>query len=126
MITPNPATPLILILEEVEEIRDGIESLLAVTGYRVEPARAEPDAILKAKQQSPDLILISPGDSSADLLRKAYRIRQQANLPKTVPVVNFCCEEVAEGEEVNLGNNVYLAHLANFDQLRAFLRQLLF
>jgi hypothetical protein len=33
--------PLILVVENVEEIRDGIEKRLAADGYRVEPARQQ-------------------------------------------------------------------------------------
>ena len=39
--------PLILVVEDVEESRDGIEKLLAADGYRVDPARQEEDAVAK-------------------------------------------------------------------------------
>jgi CheY-like chemotaxis protein len=40
--------PLILVVEDVEETRDGIEKLLAADGYRVDPARQEEDAVTTA------------------------------------------------------------------------------
>src|SRR5215218_4507609 len=53
--------PLILVVEAVEETRDGIEKLLKTDGYRIEPARGEEDAVARAMRQAPDLILVSPG-----------------------------------------------------------------
>jgi hypothetical protein len=40
--------PLILMVEDVEETRVGIEKLLAADGYRVDPARQEEDAVTRA------------------------------------------------------------------------------
>src|ERR1043165_3310802 len=51
--------PVILVVEDVHETRDGIEKLLKVDGYRVMLARDELDAIESAQRQRPDLILVS-------------------------------------------------------------------
>ena len=117
---------LILVVEDVEEVRDGIEKLLKADGYRVEPARTIEEAILKAKHQPPDLLLVSLAGPTAGLIRATNRIRQEADLLKEeLPSVIFCIKEVAEGEEVAIEGNIYLTRLDNFNQLRAFLQRLL-
>lgn len=116
---------LILVVEDIEETRDGIERLLKVEGYRVEPARTMAEAIVRAKGEPPDLVLVSLGGSTSEVIGLSHQLRQEAPLAQEVPIVIFCIEEVAQGEEVAIGGNVYLTHLDNFNQLRAFVRHLL-
>ena len=117
--------PLILVVEDVEEIRDGIEKLLLVDGYRVEPARTLHEATLKALLQPPNLVLMCPAGPNAQVIQAARQIRQEAALDKSIPIVIFCVEEIPEGEEVAIGHNIYLTHLDNFNQLRVLLLRLL-
>jgi hypothetical protein len=42
-----------------------------------------------------------------------------------VPVVVFCVEEIAEGDEVAIGSNIHIARPDNFNQLRGLLARLL-
>ena len=121
----NEGSSLILVMEDIEETRDGIEKLLQADGYRVDPARNEEDAIRRARQECPDLILISPGGPGVDVSATARRVRQRAELSETVPVVIFCIETLAEGAEVQIGRNIYVTRPDNFDQLRDFLHRLL-
>ena len=51
----------ILVVEDVEETRYGIERLLTSSGYQVSTARDEEEAVLKASLQRPDLIVVSLG-----------------------------------------------------------------
>jgi len=126
VVTNKEISPLILAVEGTEETRDGIEKLLKADGYRVESARTVEDAILRAKREPPDLLLISLPGTTVRVIQLANRIRQEAGLLKEkVPVVMFCIEEVAQGEEVAIEGNIYLTRLDNFNQLRAFLRRLL-
>ena len=115
----------ILVANDVEETRDGIEKLLTADGYRVDPARNEDDAVDRACRQCPDLILVSLGGRPVDVVASAARIRQRAGLNSKVPVVVFCIPTVDEGAEVAIGSNVYVTRPDNFDQLRAFLGRLL-
>jgi hypothetical protein len=46
-------------------------------------------------------------------------------LGEHVPIVIFCVEDIAEGAEVSIGNNVYLTGPDDFNQLRALLNRLL-
>ncbi len=115
----------ILVIEDVEETRYGIERLLTASGYQVSTARDEEEAIQKANLHPPDLILISLGLDAVQALPVARRIRERAGLGEEVPVVIFCVASLNEGDEVAAGYNVYMTRPDNFDQLRAFLSRLL-
>jgi DNA-binding response OmpR family regulator len=117
--------PLILVVEDVEETRDGIEKLLVADGYRVEPARGEEDAVARATRKAPDLLLLSPGGAPAHVIPIARRVRDRAALSDQVPIVIFDDDSIAEGEELNIGDQVYLTRPDNFNQLRALLCRLL-
>jgi CheY-like chemotaxis protein len=117
--------PLVLVVEDVEETRDGIEQLLIADGYRVEPARSEDDAVARASRGCPDLILVSLAGSPTAVVAAAVRIRRRAGIDASVPVVVFCVPTIDEGAEIPLGRNVWATRPDNFDQLRALLGRLL-
>ncbi len=124
-MTPNrEQRSFILVIEDVEETRDGIERLLTASGYQVNTARDEEDAIQKARLHHPDLILISLALDAVRVLPVARRIRERAGLEEEVPVVVFCIASLNEGDEVAAGYNVYMTRPDNFDQLRALLSRL--
>ena len=124
MTKPNE-TLIILVVEDITETRDGIEKLLKADGYRVALARDERDAIESAQRQRPDLILVSLAGSPPDVIVAASRIRQRAAVGESVPVVVFCNQEIAEGDEVAIGHNVHVTRPDNFNQLRSLLTRLL-
>ena len=117
--------PIILVVEDVHETRDGIEKLLKVDGYRVELARDELDGIESAQRQRPDLILVSLAGLPSEVLGSGRRIRESAAAGDDVPLVIFCFDEIPEGAEVAIGNNVHIAQPDNFNQLRGLLSGLL-
>lgn len=112
-------------MEDVHETRDGIEKLLLADGYRVALARDETDAIENAQRKSPDLILLSLAGLPLEVVASARRIREDAGIADTIPVVVFCVGELCEGDEVSVGKNVHLTRPDNFNQLRAMLIRLL-
>ena len=116
--------PIILVVEDVHETRDGIEKLLKVDGYRVVLARDEFDGIESAQRQRPDLILVSLAGSPSDVLGSGRRIRESAAAGDEVPVVIFCYE-IPAGAEVAIDKNVHIAQPDNFNQLRGLLSSLL-
>jgi CheY-like chemotaxis protein len=120
----HPAA-VILVANDVEETRDGIEQLLSSDGYKVVAARDEDDAVSRARQRMPDLILVSLDGHPLEVIASAARIRQRARLGERIPVVLFCLPIVDEGDEVAIGRNVYVTRPDNFDQLRAFIGRLL-
>ena len=113
-----------LVVEDVEETRDGIEQLLVADGFRVEPARDEEDGVRRASACCPDLILVSLGGSPDDVVAAAVRIRRRAEIDIDVPIVVFCVPTIEEGAEICIGRNVWVTRPDNFDQLRALLARL--
>jgi CheY-like chemotaxis protein len=125
MYIENDVRLTILVVEDIEETRDGIEMLLKTDGYRVEAVRNERDAVESARRKRPDLILVSLGGTSRDVIATARHIRVRAELGNDVPVVVFCTIEVSKGAEVDIGQNVYATRPDNFNQLRNLLTRLL-
>ena len=125
MPNENDGSAIILVVHDVEEIRDGVAALLQSDGYRVDPARNEEEAVSKAKCAPPDLVLVSLGESDADVMVISRRIRDRAGLSEGIPLVIFCVSSVAEGAEVELANRTYFTRPDDFDQLRRFLAGLL-
>jgi len=121
----NHSGPIVLVADDVEENRDGIEQLLSSDGYRVVSARNEDDAVDRARRRRPDLILVSLGGPPVDVVASAWRIRTRARLTPIVPVVIFCVPVLEEGAEVAIGSNIYVTRPDNFDQLRALIGRLL-
>ncbi len=125
MIKGDSNNPLILVVEDVHETLDGIEKLLKGDGYRVALARDEEDAVESARRQPPSLILVSLGGLPREVIVAARRIRERAEVGEDVPVVIFCIEEIPEGDEVAIGESVYVTRPDNFNQLRSLLTRLL-
>ena len=117
--------PIILVVEDVHETRDGIEKLLKVDGYRVVLARDELDGIESAQRERPDLILLSLAGTPSEVLICGQRIRESVEAGDEVPIVVFGFDEIAAGAEVAIGKNVHITHPDNFNQLRDFLSRLL-
>jgi CheY-like chemotaxis protein len=120
----NASGALILVVQDVEETRDGIEALLLADGYRVDTARDEKDAVMRTQRRYPDLILVNLGQVAVEVIAAARRIRARAELSEEVPVVIFCVDGVGEGDEVEIGQKVYVTHPDNFNQLRGLLGRL--
>lgn len=121
----NPGDALILIVEDIQETRDGIEKLLSADGYRVSMARDEHDAIESVQRTLPDLILVSLAGTPSEVILSARKIRDASIAAKDVPVVVFCIQGIGEGDEVTVGQNVHLTRPDNFNQLRRLLTRVL-
>lgn len=125
MTREDKLSPIILVVEDVHETRDGIETLLTADRYRVNVARDERDAIENAQRSKPDLILVSLAGSPREVIFSAISIRRNADVAEGVPVVVFCVEGIEEGDEVAIGKNVHLTRPDNFNQLRSLIARLL-
>src|SRR4030095_19246 len=121
----NDTNLTILVVEDVHETRDGIEKLLMVDGYRVALARDEQDGIESAQRQRPALILVSLAGLPREVILSARRIRESAAIGEDVPVVVFCVDEIGQGDEIAIGENVHVTRPDNFNQLRDLLARLL-
>ena len=125
MYKKNNTNLIILVVEDIQETREGIEKLLLVDGYRIALARDEQDGIDSARRQRPDLILVSLAGIPREVILSARRIRESAAIGEDVPVVVFCIDDIAQGDEVAIGENVHLTRPDNFNQLRSLLARLL-
>lgn len=125
MKTPTDPSARILVVEDIHETRDGIEKLLIADGYRVAVARDQQDAIENAQRHAPDLILVSLAGLPREVVRAATDIRDGADIAEHVPVVIFCIDGIADGDEIALGHNVHVTRPDNFNQLRDLLIRLL-
>src|ERR1043166_642463 len=125
MNSETNTAPIILVVEDVHETRDGIEKLLNADGYHVAVARDERDAIQSARGQSPDLILVSLGGLPSEVIVTERLIRERADIGENVPIVVFCIAGIGEGDEVAIGQNVHVTRPDNFNQLRNLLTRLL-
>jgi len=121
----NDTNLIILVVEDVRETREGIERLLMADGYSVALAKDVEDGIESAQRQRPDLILVSLAGVPSEVIVSARRIRENAEIGEDVPVVVFCIDDIAEGEEVAIGENVHVTRPDNFNQLRSLLARLL-
>ena len=121
----NDSSLIILVVEDVHETRDGIEKLLKADGYSVAVARDEQDAIESARLNRPDLMLVSLAGPPREVIVAARRIRELAEVGEQVPIVVFCIREIAEGDEVAIGQNVHITRPDNFNQLRSLITRLL-
>ena len=77
------------------------------------------------RQQQPDLILVSLAGIPREVILSARRIRESVAIGEDVPVVVFCIDDIAQGDEVAIGESVYLTCPDNFNQLRSLLARLL-
>jgi CheY-like chemotaxis protein len=102
-----------------------MQKLLTVDGYRVCLARDEEEAIEVVQQRHLDLILVSLPGSPNEVILAATRIRESAEAGEQVPVVIFCIDGIGEGDEIAIGQNIYLTLPDNFNQLRSLLSRTL-
>jgi DNA-binding response OmpR family regulator len=115
----------ILVVADLEYLRDGIEALLNTNGYRVTSTRGLRDATNAALNQPPDLILVTLDLPADDMAIAARCIRKDSGLPSTRPILLFCIPTLPEGDVAPLGDNTWASHPTNFNQLREVMRSLL-
>lgn len=115
----------ILLVDDVEEIRDAIERLLRANGYKVDAARSEESAIEAALRSPPHLLLLSLAGPSQAIAESGRRIRQRARLTREVPIVVFGAEQSDDAAQVDVEDNIHVVDPENFDALRDFIGRLL-
>lgn len=108
----------LLVVDDVEEIGDASAQLLTASGYQVVSARTEAGAIEASLRTPVQLILMNVSGPQETVAAIGRRIRTRARLPFEVPVVVFGTEEIVDGCEDELDENVYVIHPDNFDMLR--------
>jgi CheY-like chemotaxis protein len=124
MTTQTQHVTRVLVIDDIDETRHLIGKLLRGSGYDVDLASDEEDAILRARFHVPDLILMCLGLGREQLIAISDNIRREAQLNSDVAMVVFCVTAIPEGAELEVNENVYLTRPDNFDQIRALLGRL--
>jgi DNA-binding response OmpR family regulator len=125
MLIPFPPAKCILVVDDLDETRHLYGKMLRGSGYDVDLAWDEDDAVVRAAAHIPDLILMSLGSDWQKVVATGKRIREGAGVGDAVTMVVFCASAIPEGAEMEVCQNVYVTRPDNFDQLRGFLGRLL-
>lgn len=118
--------PVILIVEDDEDSRLMLKTLLEMWSYRVFEAADGIEAISIAEQTRPDLILMDAKLPNLDGFETTRRIRQSATI-NDVPIIflSACAEAVYRGRASDAGANEYLVKPLIFEQLEISLEKYL-
>ncbi|MBA2503620.1 MAG: response regulator [Pyrinomonadaceae bacterium] len=116
----------ILVVEDFEDNRFMMRRLLEMSGYRVVEAENGEEAVTRAGEEQPDLILMDLSLPLLDGLAATRRIRQNAEL-RDVPVIAVSAHDTADfhAEALAAGCNEYVTKPIDFDQLEEVLSRLL-
>ena len=115
--------PIILVLHDIEEVRDGGKPL-QTTGFSVIPVRNESDAIQRCRSESPALLLVSLRGKIEEVTATAMRVRSTIGAGGEIPIVIFCVPTIPEGTEMALDDNIHFVRPDNFQQVKTILRRL--
>ncbi len=127
MITGENADGItIMVVEDFEDNRFMMRRLLEMSGYRVVEAENGEEAVTRAGEEQPDLILMDLSLPLLDGLAATRRIRQNVKL-REVPVVAVSAHDTADfhAEALAAGCNEYVTKPIDFDQLEEVLSRLL-
>jgi len=121
---------MILLLEPDDDTRPLLKGNLEARGYTILVALNETDAIARATyaRSSLDLIVINQVDQPiAEIIAKGQRIRREAGLSESIPVV-VLAERYSlelEGQNLQFDEYNYVAYLEDGQQLLDLLKSLL-
>jgi two-component system cell cycle response regulator DivK len=116
----------VMVVEDFEDNRFMMRRLLEMSGYRVVEAVNGQEAVEKARNEHPDLILMDLSLPLLDGLAATRRIREYAELKK-VPIVAVSAHDTADfhAEALAAGCNEYVTKPIDFDQLETLLSRLI-
>ncbi len=123
----NLSNPLVLLVEDQEDVRRELRQVLVLNGYRLIDTDNGQDAVKCARYAHPDLVMV---DLDVPLLYELVAARQivkQAQLG-TVPVVIVTREDTVDPHpmmEVGIRRNEYVTRLHDYEQLGHLLDYLL-
>jgi len=126
MVTKNPKSPTILLVEDYQETRTMLRTWLERRGYRLVEAGDGQEAVDLAPLAHPDLILMDLRLPELNGIAATRRLRQHADL-KNVPVVVLSALDPAMFREaaLSVGCVEYLTKPIDLDKLEELLIRLL-
>lgn len=130
MNAKHDTSPIILVVEDEQDIRRMMKESLHASGYKVLTAEDERDAVERTASQHrrPDLVLIDSPAPSSDTLAAGRRIRREARLSDDVPVVVIAGEYRMEFEDeyIRVGEHDFVSYETNFVRLKDFIGRLVY
>ena len=119
-------SPTVLVVEDEEDTRYLIRVALETRGYRVCEAENGDEAIVMARQQQPDVILMDISMPQMNGLTATARIREQENM-QTIPIIALTAHHDLDlrRDAAAVGFTAYLTKPIDFNWLVEFLETLL-
>ena len=116
----------VLVVEDFEDNRFMMRRLLEMSGYRVVEAENGEEAVQRAAEEHPDLILMDLSLPLLDGLAATRSIRQIEG-SRDVPIVAVSAHDTADfhAEALAAGCNEYVTKPIDFDELESLLARLL-
>ena len=126
MVGEEKALKTVLVVEDFEDNRFMMRRLLEMSGYRVVEAVNGREAVERAVEVRPDLILMDLSLPYLDGLAATRRIRQHDGLSR-VPIVAVSAHDTADfhADALAAGCNEYVTKPIDFDHLERLLSRLL-
>ena len=120
------AAPIILVVDDDEDLRALVEVMLRGRGYRVVGAASGAQAYALAVVEPPDLVLMDIGMPDVDGLSTIWRMREDSTLAE-IPVVIITAYDSYDlrGEAASAGCKGYLTKPFEPNQLRDVVRSIL-
>ncbi|MEO6326276.1 MAG: response regulator, partial [Thermoanaerobaculia bacterium] len=118
--------PTVLIVDDEEEVRVLLERALRVNGYRVETAGSGREALEKARDTRPDLVLLDlvlPDQSGWEVLKELRALDGATAVPIVILSARGSNEEISEGER--LGANAFIAKPVDMNRILERIKTLL-
>ncbi len=125
MTKPDDRTT-VLLVEDTEDNRQMMSSLLEMSGYRVVEALNGKQAVEVARAERPEVILM---DLSLPFIDGLEATREIRSLPefRNVPIIAVSAHDSADfhGEALAAGCNVYVTKPVDFPELEELVQKLL-
>lgn len=124
--SPVSAAPLVLVVEDHEDTRFMLRTILEMRGIRVTEAVDGEEAVRAAEALHPDLVLMDGSLPRLDGLTATRRIREREDGHK-VPIVILSghADPALQVEAFAAGCDAYLVKPLNFDKLDGLLESLI-
>lgn len=105
----SPPVPKILVVDDEEDILDLLQYNLGREGFETITARDGQEALVKAKEERPDLIILDIMMPRMDGLEACRRLREDAEL-RTIPIMMLTAraEEADHVRGLDVGADIYL------------------
>ena len=112
--------PLVLVVDDEPGIVDFVELGLRQEGYLVESARTAAEAMVRVRQDQPDIVILDVGLPDADGFELLERIRAETDVPVVMLTARGELDDRIRG--LDLGADDYIAKPFHFAELLARVR----